>query len=180
MPETKKPSGDKKYVEGYKTSLIGVANKVVHRSRGGKRFSYFYLSDPTGMTEINIFNEGLITKSRDYLEGNATICVEVEIRRDEGGMRIIANNIYSIEDYFKMVHLEAEIILQEAELDDKKLHELQDMVANSNNGEIPLKIKLKTKDGLVVNLKLHDKFALSTGHFANGASHKFEMKIVSS
>lgn len=178
VPETKKPKeGERKYVEGFKTSLIGVANKVVHRSRGGKRFSYFFLSDPTGMTEVNIFNEDLIAKSRDFLNSNTTICVEVEIRRDEGGMRIIASNIYSVESYFEMVQMEAEITLQESDLSEEKIQALRDLVANKTNGEIPVKLKVKTGEGVVVDMKLPREYALSTGHFASGVSNDFDMKI---
>jgi len=179
VPETRKAKEGEKYVEGFKTSLIGVANRIVHRSRQGKRFSYFSLSDPTGMTEVNLFNEDLINNSRDLLEGNIPIVVDCEIRKDEGGMRIIASNIFSVSDYIKSTKIEAEIFLKESELSEEKITELKKLLANSNNPEIPVSFYLETQNGINLKMKLPQIYGISKDFFSNdrNSENSFEIKL---
>ncbi|HCR85618.1 MAG TPA: DNA polymerase III subunit alpha, partial [Alphaproteobacteria bacterium] len=165
-----------KYQEGYKTLMIGVANKIVHRTRGGKRFAFFLLSDPTGMVEVNMFNEDLINSSRDILKANTPMVIETEIRRDEGGVRIIASKIHSTTDYFRLLKLSAEIFVTEDELDEIKFKKLKTMLAN-DNAEIPVTLSVKANNGINIKMKLPTKFGLNRDYFEMN-DNEFEMKII--
>lgn len=166
-----------KFQEGFRTLMIGVANKVTHRTRQGRRFTFFLLSDPTGMVEINIFNDDLINKSRDILESNIPMVIEAEIRRDEGGIRIIAGDIHSTAEYFRLLKLRAEIFVKEEEISGDKFNRLKTMLAN-DNAEIPVMLNVQAANGINIKMKLPKKFGLTKDYFELN-NNEFEMKIVS-
>ncbi len=148
--------GRKKRPKGFQLLLIGVPNRVVHRTSNGRRFSYFSLSDPTGMTEVNIFNDGLINKARDLLEGKNVLVVQAEARRDEGGTRILAEDILSIDEYLESLSSRAEITIDANEAENIELiSKLSDLAVNDNQkSPVPLRINIKTTQGFLVKMKL--------------------------
>ncbi|MDX1950217.1 MAG: DNA polymerase III subunit alpha [Rickettsiales bacterium] len=154
-PQINEETGKRIYQAGIRMNLIGVASRVVHRSRAGKRFTYFNLSDPTGMTEINIFEENLINKARDLLESSEALVVNVDARRDEGGFRIIANDIATAQDYFSKQEMVAEIEISAEQLNNLDFKTLKNNSENDNDFDrISLILNVKTENGIMVKIKL--------------------------
>jgi DNA polymerase-3 subunit alpha len=99
-------------------SLCGIVQKAIHRFSGDRRFSYLYVSDSTGVLEISLFDNQLINNSRDLIESKKPLYFLAEVKRDEGGNRVIAREVKYLEDFIntkkKTIKLEV-----------KSLHELE-------------------------------------------------------
>lgn len=146
--------------KGQEVLLIGVPNRVIHRTSNGRRFSYFSLSDPTGMAEINIFNDEVINNSRDMLEDKNILVVKADARRDEGGIRLIAEYIISIDEYMETLSSRAEIIIDEDSYKDEFIEKLAELAVNDNSkSPVPIRISLRTKNGFLVKLRLPKKYS---------------------
>lgn len=81
--------------------ISGAVASSKHRSGSKGRFAYITMSDPLGIYEILIFDEELITNSRDRLEDGSLIVVECLIKKDDGGTRLLAREITDLQDFLK-------------------------------------------------------------------------------
>lgn len=153
-----------------KFRMIGVPNKVVHRTANGRRFSYFFLSDPTGMFEVNIFNEDLINSSRNMLDSVKPIIVNVEARRDEGGIRLIASSIQLAEEY--LITIKASMSIKLSGDDTALFHKVRDVINldkvvsdNNNQGKFLLISFDVNTDGYRVKLQLPENNRITKESF---------------
>lgn len=83
--------------------LFGSVSYSKHKSSAKGRYSYLTMSDPYGIYEASIFNDELITKSRDIMADGTNLVLEVLIRKDEGGIRILVKNIIEMVEFIKHV-----------------------------------------------------------------------------
>ena len=81
--------------------MAGVVLASKHRSSARGRFAYLNISDPLGIFEATIFDEALITNSRDLLNDGSTIAIECLIRKDEGGTRIMIKAVDNIKNFIE-------------------------------------------------------------------------------
>jgi len=79
--------------------MAGVVASSKHRSGSRGRFAYLNISDPYGIFEATIFDEALITASRDLLEDGCEIVIECLIRKDDGGTRIMIKAVHPLESF---------------------------------------------------------------------------------
>ncbi len=121
--------------KGGNIKVAGVVVKVTHREREGRRFAYLNISDHMGSIEISIFNDELISESRDLLEGTRPLLVEVDARKDEGGVRLQAESIVLLDDYLEGHKRNVRI-----EITDKQaVYDIKNILDNNGNN--------KSKDG---------------------------------
>ncbi len=83
--------------------MAGVVLASKHRSSARGRFAYLTLSDPYGIFEVMIFDEALITNSRDLIENGSIVAIECLIRKDVGGSRIMIKAVSRLDDFIKNV-----------------------------------------------------------------------------
>jgi len=81
--------------------LSGVVAYSRHRSGPKGRYAYLFLSDPMGIFETSIFDEELITNSRDLMADGKNLVIETLVRKDEGGIRLLARSIEALEEFIK-------------------------------------------------------------------------------
>lgn len=81
--------------------LAGVVAYSRHKSGPRGRYAYLTLSDPFGIYETAIFDEELITNSRDVMADGNNLVVECLVKRDQGGSRLLVKSIYKLEDFIK-------------------------------------------------------------------------------
>lgn len=81
--------------------MSGVIAGSKHRSGPRGRFAYLTVSDYLGIFEAMIFDENLITNSRDLLADGSMIVMECLIKKDEGGTRILVRDVRKLEDFIK-------------------------------------------------------------------------------
>lgn len=99
--------------------IAGVLTSKRMRSSQRGRFATMILSDPSGMVEVSIYDEDLLSASREILEVGNILLMGAEIRKDEGGMRITAQSVELLEDQLNKrkraihIHLEHSNTIQE-------------------------------------------------------------------
>ncbi len=87
------------FEDGDEVRFGAVIASTKHRSSARGRFAYATISDPYGIYEIMIFDEELITQNRDLLEDGRQVLINCLVRKDEGGIRIMAKAIQKLEDF---------------------------------------------------------------------------------
>lgn len=83
--------------------LFGSVAYSKHKSGPKGRYAYLTMSDPYGIYEASIFDDELITKSRDIMADGTNLVLEVLIRKDEGGIRILVKNITEMVEFIKHI-----------------------------------------------------------------------------
>ena len=93
---------------------IVVGRKIKTSPKG--RFAFISLSDASGSYEVSVFDEKLLTDKFDMLESGSLILIGADGKRDDGGVRLIAQTIEPLEVASEK-HTIAKIVL---ELEDVK------------------------------------------------------------
>lgn len=88
--------------------MAGIITSSKHRSSGKGRFAYLYVSDPFSIYEIMCYDENLITTKRDLLADGSMLVFECLVKKDDGGTRILAKNIFSLNDFLTQVKPQAQ------------------------------------------------------------------------
>lgn len=91
-------------VDGNIVKLAGVVAYSKHKSGPKGRYAYLTMSDPFGIYETAIFDEALITTSRDIMADGNNLVVECLVRKDQGGSRLLVKSIQKLEDFIKNNH----------------------------------------------------------------------------
>lgn len=75
-----------------------------------KGFATISFSDTSGIFEISIFNEDLLSGAQDILEPGNVLLMDIDARKDDGGIRMNASSVKNIEDlqlnYHLQIHLD--------------------------------------------------------------------------
>lgn len=98
-------------------SKIKVAGVVISkrlRSSPRGRFATLNLSDPTGLFEISIFDEDILEANRDLLENGTLLFISGDARKDDGGVRIIAESLTRLDDAMKNYSISIKVFLDDA------------------------------------------------------------------
>lgn len=111
-------------VDGMSVKMAGIVATSKHRSGSRGRFAYITISDPFGIFEAMIFDEALITSARDILVDGTQIAIECLIRKDDGGIRILIQNVKRLEEFIRST---------EAAKEDFEDIKIQTMRNNSGN-----------------------------------------------
>lgn len=84
-------------VDGRPLELIGVVRRRVEKlSRSGGKFAFLTLSDPTGEVELMVMPEAL-DMYRPMLEAGNSVCVTVNVRRQDEEIRLSAKQVTPID-----------------------------------------------------------------------------------
>ncbi|RIJ28085.1 DNA polymerase III subunit alpha [Henriciella mobilis] len=84
-------------VDGRPLELIGVVRRRVEKlSRSGGKFAFLTLSDPTGEVELMVMPEAL-DMYRPMLETGNSVCVTVNVRRQDEEIRLSAKQVTPID-----------------------------------------------------------------------------------
>lgn len=90
--------GDRLGGEYSKISLAGIVTGSKFKVSDRGRFAFIQLSDPTGVFEVSIFNETLLTTCRPLLENGSLLLINAEGKMEEAGPRLIANDIRPLQE----------------------------------------------------------------------------------
>ena len=150
-------AGDRLTEKSSKVRLAGVVTSITHRASGTRRFTYFKLSDPSAMVEISIFDDGLIARSRDLLESKKPLLVVADGRKDEGGMRLIADNISLLETSIKKPAVHYHLALASPQA----VAAFIAMLQPRSGGNATISLTLKTAAHTETELSLPGKYAVT-------------------
>jgi DNA polymerase III alpha subunit len=126
--------------DGALVKMVGVIANSKHRSSARGRFAYVNISDPFGIFETMVFDEALITNSRDILVDGSVIALDCLIRRDEGGIRILIQGVKKLEDFLRNTEAAKE------EFEDIKQQAVRNFRGNSSSDYKPKTSGAKTSE----------------------------------
>jgi DNA polymerase III alpha subunit len=146
--------------DGNIIKLAGVVAYSKHKSGPRGRYAYLTMSDPFGIYETAIFNEELITTSRDIMADGSTLAVECLVKKDQGGFRLLVKSLEKLENFIKNNHPRKEpyqdIKQQERkEYDWKKRGKHQDN--DRNNDTLALQMQIKKRNDELKNKKIFNQ-----------------------
>ena len=78
-----------------KIAGIVLSRKVKTSPKG--RFAFIGLSDASGSYEVSVFDETLLTQKFDMLEAGTLVAITADGKRDENGVRLIAQGIEALD-----------------------------------------------------------------------------------
>jgi len=147
-------------MDGRPLELIGVVRRRVEKlSRSGGKFAFLTLSDPTGEVELMVMPEVLETY-RDMLSPGNSVCMTVNVRRQEEEIRLSAKTVKSIEK--ARIGKKAKALLVRLSRG-ANYHELAavakrlETAPGADRGDIFFEIPLE--DGRLVMMKLPETYA---------------------
>ncbi|MBM3618167.1 MAG: DNA polymerase III subunit alpha, partial [Alphaproteobacteria bacterium] len=159
---------DTKLAENYNPTrvagiVLGIKSKVSPRGK----FSFIQLSDVDGIYEISVFDETLLTNSRHLLEAGKLLLINADGKRDDGGVRLIAQGISMLDEaVMKNQQGEVHIFVDK----ENGLAELQNIIepARSKTRTQGLQVKLfvAINDNERVVVTLPDAYLLSPNALA--------------
>jgi DNA polymerase III subunit alpha len=94
-----------------RVKLAGMVTSCKIKVSPRGRFAYVSLTDSGGPFEVAVFDEDLLNKHRELLGSTTPIIIACETRKDEGGIRIIADSISSLDDMVANLHTTLHISL---------------------------------------------------------------------
>ena len=147
-------------MDGRPLELIGVVRRRVEKlSRSGGKFAFLTLSDPTGEVELMVMPEVLETY-RDMLSPGSSVCMTVNVRRQEEEIRLSAKTVKPIEK--ARIGKKAKALLVRLSRG-ANYHELAavakrlETAPGADRGDIFFEIPLE--DGRLVMMKLPETYA---------------------
>ena len=78
--------------------LAGIVTGVKHKRSAKGRFAFMQLTDESGVYEVSVFDEDVLATSREQMSVGSMLMVSAEGKREEGGYRLIARGIQSLND----------------------------------------------------------------------------------
>lgn len=89
------------FEDGNLVKMAGVVASSKHRSSAKGRFAYLTISDTFGIFEVMIFDEAIITNARDILVDGSEILIEVLVRKDDGGLRMLVREVSKLDVFIR-------------------------------------------------------------------------------
>jgi DNA polymerase-3 subunit alpha len=136
------------------TKIAGVLIAKKMRSSPRGRFATISFSDVSGIFEVSIFNENLLSDARDLLDPGKVLLMDIEARKDDGGIRMTASSVKNIEDI--QLNYQLKITLD----DTKGLEKLKELIGGSSPKRTKISLITNT-DSHIVEVTLKDTYNIS-------------------
>jgi len=141
---------------GCRLRLAGViTGKQVRTSSRGNRFAFLQLTDQSGVFEVTVFSD-LLALSREYLESEIPMLVKADARLEEGGVRLIGQQITPLDDIAFIDSGGLEVRITDA----AALEGIRDGLRRDGTGTGRLKLSIRANQSDVV-IDLPGRFRLS-------------------
>jgi DNA polymerase III subunit alpha len=129
-----------------------------HKSKKGARMAFVTLEDTTGTIEVVVFPE-TFSQCGHLLTGVEPLVVQGTVKKDERGVKIIADAIDSLSLAREKYTASARILLQAERLDRRLLESLK-KVARRYNGHCPVSFTLHFEGRGEVDIEASEDFAI--------------------
>lgn len=139
-----------------KVKVAGVVVSKKLRSSPRGRFATLSISDPTGLFELSIFDEDILESSRDLIENGTLLFINADARKDDGGVRIIAEQLTRLEDAMKHYMPSIKVFLENT----AALADLKRILGAPGKGKSRIHVVLEA-DSRKVEITLPDPYAVT-------------------
>lgn len=152
---------NEKIAQGGKYKMAGMVTTLSIRMSNRGRFAYLGISDPTGSTEISIFDEKLLNANLPVFESGKPLLLFVEARRDEGGIRLQLSEVKPLDSYFANTTHHIHVTMEPGFLRyQDTVPQLKAFLESLDKGRGHVHLKVPTPAGLEVKLTLPGTYAL--------------------
>jgi DNA polymerase-3 subunit alpha len=138
-------------------NLAAVPISTKTRSSPKGRYVTAVMSDCYGNFELSVFNNKLLEKSLDLIKSNVPLFIEAEIRKDEGGVRITANDIMPLDEYLNKGFKQLKISINQA----KAVTEIKNYLASIGKGQTKIEMALDADNIHRVVIELPSRYQIS-------------------
>ena len=125
-----------------KIKLIGVLISKKIRSTPRGKYAFLQISDLKGIIDLAIFDEALLYNSNELLVEGNSLYFSVEVRKDNAGVRIIAESVEDIDQAILRSGINVKVVINSIE----QLECLKEKVNYTSGIKIQLSAKLETGD----------------------------------
>lgn len=139
-----------------KVKVAGVVISKRLRSSPRGRFATLSISDPTGLFELSIFNEDILESSRDLIENGTLLFIHADARKDDGGVRIIAEQLTLLDDAMKNYTISIKVFLNNT----NALTDLKKILGAPGKGRSRISVVIEA-DSRKVEITLPDPYAVT-------------------
>ena len=144
-----------------KIKLIGVLISKKIRSTPRGKYAFLQISDLRGIIDLAIFDETLLYNSNEFLVEGNSLYFSTEVRKDNAGVRIIAESVEGIDQAILRSNVRAKVSINSFE----QLEYLKERVNYASGIKIKLSIKLETGD--VVYFKQKNNIFINLSELPN-------------
>ncbi len=130
--------------------MAGVVTDVSIRASNRGRYAYIMLSDPTGTTDMGVFNEDFISFCKDMMTSGEVVLLSCETKKDEGGVRVNANDVQSFAGFIAGSHKEIKIIIEDV----AQMQAMLALVGQFEQGKARVRMFVPTQEELDVCVEL--------------------------
>jgi len=141
--------------KGKKVKIAGVVTATTHRAAAKKRFTYLQFSDPTGTIEISVFDDRLISEARDLIEGKRPLLINADCRKDEGGVRLLAESIRLLDGVLHNQPIHLKIFLAGS------VDALKPILGKSGEGRAKVRLVVPANGSMEAEIALPGTYAVS-------------------
>ena len=140
-----------------KYKIAGTISYVKERkSQRGRNFAFVGLTDENNQFEITLFSD-ILFKVRDFLIPGLSIVAEVETQRNENNLRLLAIDIFPLEELMKKNINTLKVYVNTPET----ILKIRDRVEGEGNSKILVQILINGHDKYQTELKLGNNFIVN-------------------
>ena len=140
-----------------KYKIAGTISYVKERkSQRGRNFAFVGLTDENSQFEITLFSD-ILFKVRDFLIPGLSIVAEVETQRNENNLRLLAIDIFPLEELMKKNINTLKVYVNNPET----ILKIRDRVEEKGNSKIFVQILMNGHDKYRTELKLGNNFVVN-------------------
>lgn len=143
--------------KGSKLVLAGVVTSKKIRSSPRGKYAFIQISDRSGVIELSLFNEQILTQKEHLIEPGSLITVRVDARKDDNGLKIIIENIEPINDGLKHVNTSLEVTITDPSVTDS----IKRLISMEPIGK-PLKLSLELETGEKIMFRSKSQLYIDT------------------
>lgn len=141
--------------------IAGVVTSKRMRSSPRGRFATVIMSDPKGIFELSVYDEELLSDSRDILDTGFILMINAEVRKDEGGIRITAREIKELDEFSDKRPSSVNIVLNGT----KEIDKLKSLIKKDKNNSAKVTITYHLEEEKI-------SIFLPDDHFIHPANHQ--------
>jgi DNA polymerase-3 subunit alpha len=142
-------------------TIAGVVTSSATRSSPRGRYVTLQISDPSSISEISIFDDEVLQHCRELIDSRTPLLIKADLRKDEGSMRLTANNITKLDTLFANKKSRLHLTFK----DSSSAQGLHDMLSKNNNaGNSILSFTMKVKNSKQVTIELSNGYDITPGN----------------
>jgi DNA polymerase III subunit alpha len=139
--------------------LCGIVTGRKFKASERGRFAFVQMSDETGVFEVSVFDEKLLTQMREKLEPGTLLLIEADGKQEEAGIRLIVRNMFDLEE--AMAKAPSASLLKISLSHAEAMARIKPLLADGNGKGLAIEITAELAANEHATVRLPGRYALS-------------------